>query len=211
MIYFLAGNDNKKKNERARVISGILKPIKINEEEISADVLLDYASSNSLFGDINVIVVENLLNREDVILGGNDWKNLEESPNIFIFLEDSMLATEEKKYKKYAHIERFDKKEEKKDTGKDVFLICDAFARKDKIGTWVLYREAIEKGISPESISGILFWKIKSMILNNDKNFTKENLKLYSSQIVTLHHKAHRGELDFIIGLEQFILNSLNK
>jgi hypothetical protein len=210
MIYFLVGNDTKKKNERSRAISLSFIPNKISEDEVSRIILLDYASSGSLFGDISLIIVENLLNRKDIVLSSDEWKSIEESPNIFIFLEDSMLATEEKKYKKYAQIEHFDKKEDKKDTGRDVFLICDAFARKDKIGAWVLYREAIEKGISPENISGILFWKIKSMILNNDRNFTKENLKMHSSQIVTLHHKAHRGELDFVIGLEQFILNSLS-
>lgn len=209
MIYFLVGNDSKKKNLRARTISGKIKPDKISDDDISKDILLDYALSRSLFGDVCIVVVENLLSRKDITLSNDEWKSIVESPNIFIFLEDGMLATEEKKYKKYAQIEHFDKKEEKKDTSRDVFAICDAFARKDKIGAWVLYREAIEKGASPENISGILFWKIKSMILNNDKNFTKENLKMHSSQIVTLHHLAHRGEVDFVVGLEQFILSSL--
>jgi hypothetical protein len=210
MIYFLIGNDNKKKNQRIKMISGLLKPIQINADKISKEILLDYAFSSSLFGDMSFIVVDDFLSRKDIILNIDDLKNIEKSKNIFIFSEDSVLATEEKKYKKYAEIEYFDKKEEKKDTGKGVFAICDAFARKDKIGAWVLYREAIEKGITPENISGILFWKIKSMILNNNKAFSLDTLKKQSSQIVTLHHRAHRGELDFVVGLEQFILEALS-
>ncbi len=210
MIYFLIGNDNKKKNQRIKTISGLLKPIQINADKISKEILLDYAFSSSLFGDTSFIVVDDFLSRKDIILNIDDLKNIEKSKNIFIFSEDSMLATEEKKYKKYAEIEHFDKKEEKHDTGNGVFAICDAFARKDKIGAWVLYREAIEKGITPENISGILFWKIKSMILNNNKAFSLDTLKKQSSQIVTLHHRAHRGELDFVVGLEQFILEALS-
>jgi predicted RNA methylase len=42
------------------------------------------------------------------------------------------------------------------------------------------------------------------------KVFSKEELKNNSSLIVYLYHKAHRGEFDFYIGIEQFILNSLS-
>lgn len=211
MIYFLVGNDNKQKNAKIRIISDVLKPIKIDMDQISKGILLDYALSSSLFGDINIIIIENFLSHKDIVLSDDDLKTIEESKNIFIFLEDSILATEEKKYKKYSLIEKFEKKEIKKDAGKEVFAIADSFAKKDKIGTWVLYRNAIEKGIAPENISGILFWKIKTMILNNNKIFSLDSLKKQSSEIVTLYHRAHRGEVDFVIGLEQFILSSLNK
>ena len=210
MIYFLAGNDTKKKSSRRKELSLSFTPDIISGDEVTKDILVDYASRGSLFGDTSIIVIEDFLERKDIALSDNDWKMLKESPNIFLFLEDSLLSSLEKKYSKYGQVEHFDKKEEKKDTGRGVFAICDAYAKKDKIGAWVLYRKAVEEGIDPENISGILFWKLKSMILNNDKNFSKDNLKKQSSELVTLHHKAHRGEVDFVIGLEQFILNSLS-
>jgi len=117
---------------------------------------------------------------------------------------------EERKYKKYAIIKKFINKEVKR-ISNNIFRITDAFAEQNKIKTWILYSQAIEAGIPPESISGMLFWKIKTMILNGNKIFPLDILKKQSSRIVSLHHRAHRGETDFIIGLEQFILNSLSK
>ena len=49
------------------------------------------------------------------------------------------------------------------------------------------------------------------MILNGTKFFSKEELKKASSELVSIYHKAHRGEYDFTISLEQFILSSLSK
>lgn len=210
MIYFLAGNDYKNKNLRRKTLLNKLIPTKISSDEISREILLDYANRNSLFGDKIIVVLENLLKIKDLVLNIEDWTILKESETLFICVEESIFLTEEKKYKKYAIIERFLKKEEKKDTGKDVFAICDAYTRKNKIGAWVLYREAIERGVAPENISGVLFWKIKTMILNKDKNFKEELLKKQSSDIVSLHHRAHKGEIDFVVGLEQFILSSLS-
>ena len=92
----------------------------------------------------------------------------------------------------------------------NIFGITDAFAKHDKVMTWVLYRRGIEGGVEPEAIAGILFWKIKTMILSGNYLFDKDELKRQSSRIVSIYHKAHRGESDFSIGLEQFILSSLS-
>ena len=93
----------------------------------------------------------------------------------------------------------------------NVFGIADAFSNRNKIEAWILYREAVSQGIPPEEISGIIFWKIKTMILSGSKFFSLDELKNNSSELVSLYHNAHRGESDFVIGLEQFILNSLGK
>ena len=73
-----------------------------------------------------------------------------------------------------------------------------------------MYREGVESGIEPEAIAGILFWKIKTMILNGSRMFSIDELKNQSSKIVSIYHLAHRGEVDFIVSLEQFILTSLS-
>ncbi len=141
----------------------------------------------------------------------DDLTFFKDSKTIFIFLEDKLLASEQKKYIKYAQVEKFEEKKIIQVPKVNTFAIADAFARHDKIGTWMLYREAIEAGTSPEAISGILFWKIKTMILEGTKTFSINNLKNQSSAIVSLYHRAHRGESDFTLGLEQFILTTLSK
>ncbi len=211
MIYIFVGNDTKKKNLQIKKIVSERDFIKIQTQDISKGMILGYASSQNLFGDTPIIIIENFFTESDISLLKDDLNTLKDSETIFIFLEDKMLATEQKKYTKYATIESFEEKTIKQIPKINTFAIADSFARPDKITTWILYNEAMEAGIEPETISGILFWKIKTMILNGTKNFSAEELKNQSSNIVSIYHLAHRGELDFKIGIEQLILSSLNK
>ncbi len=211
MIYFLVGNDLKNKNEYIRKISGTSEYIFLTENEVSRELLINYSLGVSLFSEKSIIITDNLITKSGISLSSDDFLIFKESPTVFIFLEDKLLVAEERKFKKYAIIEKFVNKEIKTISNNDIFKIADSFAEQNKIKAWILYSQTIEKGISPESIAGILFWKIKTMILNGNKIFPLNILKKQSSKIVSLHHQAHRGETDFIIGLEQFILSSLSK
>ncbi|MCX6755815.1 MAG: hypothetical protein NTX85_00530 [Candidatus Nomurabacteria bacterium] len=209
MIYIYSGNDNKNK------ISSIKKKFSKNEIlflsllESTPEVVFDYVQSMNLFGISKAIVVENFLASQNLSVG--DLSMLQKSETPFIFLEDKMLAADEKKYKKYAEdIEKFEVKEIKSASAFNVFDITDAFASRDKIGAWSLYLSAIQNEAQPEAISGILFWKIKTMMMTGSKNFSKENLKQMSSSLVDIYHLSHVGEIDMKIGLEQFILKSLS-
>jgi hypothetical protein len=209
MIYIYSGNDNKNK------ISSIKKKFSKNEilflslSESSREVVFDYVQSVNLFGVSKAVVVENFLANNN--LGIAELTMLQKSDTPFIFLEDKMLAADEKKYKKYSEtIEKFEVKELKSAPAYNVFAITDAFAARDKIGAWSLYLNAIENEAQPEAISGILFWKIKTMMMTGSKNFAKENLKQMSAFLVDIYHRSHTGEMDMKIGLEQFILKSLS-
>lgn len=210
MIYLLVGNNTKKKNLRVRELIGDGEVEFIPIEQVSKDMIMTYAGSVSLFGGSPVIVIEGLIGYKDITLSVDELREIEDSPTTFIFIEDKLVVINEKKYGKFAKIEKFEQREVKQAPKIDIFAIADAYERKDKIKTWTLYREAIEKGSEPEAISGMLFWKIKTMILNSSRSFKEEDLKKNASTLVSLHHRAHRGETDFIIGLEQFILNSLS-
>ncbi len=209
MIYILSGNDIKKKNVYLKKLYKDNLPIFISQADISKEMLFDQAGSASLFGGISIFVFEDAL--KEIDLKENDISILNDSANLFIFLEEKLLAGDLKKYKKHANIENFSILATKQNPKINVFNIAEAFSKKDKVNTWILYREAISFGVSPEEVSGILFWKIKTMLLSGTRIFTSEELKKRSSELVSLYHEAHRGEVDFTIGLEQFILNSLNK
>lgn len=211
MIYILTGNDTKKKNAYLKKLCGSEQPLFVPETNISKEELFEQASSFSLFGGSPIVVIENFIKEGETNLSEKDLEILKESKTIFIFIEDKLLATDIKKYKKYSDVEDFSVAVVKQISKTNIFGIADAYAKKDKIGAWVLYREAILSGVSPEEISGILFWKIKTMILTGAKIFTPEELKNKSSELVSLYHKSHKGECDFVIGLEQFILSSLSK
>jgi len=210
MIYILSGNDTKKKNAYLKKLFKEDQPIFVSGSGITKEELLNHAGSVSLFGGSPFVVIENILNEENITLSLEDLSVLKDSETTFVFMEDKILAPEVKKYKKYAVIEDFNSPTTKK-IPKMNFDIADSFSRKDKKGTWVLYRNAILLGTSPEEISGVLFWKIKMMLLNGTKFFSADELKDRSSELISIYHRAHHGECDFVIGLEQFILSSLNK
>jgi len=93
---------------------------------------------------------------------------------------------------------------------------------------WTLYQQALRHGVVSEELHGVLFWQVKSMLLamlskdakesrlnpfvyskakNYAKNFTLPELKKISSQLITMYHRAHRGEVDFDVSLEKFFLS----
>ena len=211
MIYILFGNDTKKINSSLKKLTENKEIIYLSQSIVSKEIINEYALNISLFGESPVIVIENLLSKNEFSFSPKELSSLKDSPTTFILLEDKLLGADEKKYSKYGKTEKFEIKEIKKIPKINTFAIADAYGRGDKIEAWFLYRQAIEAGIEPESISGILFWKIKTMILNGNKIFSLDNLQRQSKDIVSLYHNSHKGNSDFVIGLEQFILSSLSK
>ena len=211
MIYILSGNDTKSKNVYLKKLSKSNIPVFIPSKEITKEKIFDYALSVSLFGELPVVVFSNFLEEGEFELSVEDLILLKDSSTTFIFLENKLLSTEIKKYSKFGIVEDFSLKVSKQIPKMNVFDIADAFSKRDKINTWMLYRNAVSSGVAPEEISGIIFWKIKMMILNGTRIFTSDELKKMSSLLVSIYHKAHRGECDFVISLEQFVLLSLSK
>ena len=211
MIYILSGNDTKKKNSYLKKLYKDDLPIFAPNKDVGKSELFDRALSVSLFGGSPIVVLENIIKEDNITFSQEDLSVLKDSETVFIFLEEKLLASDLKKYKKYATIEDFSVDIKKQISKINIFDIADAFSRKDKIGTWIIYREAISQGVSPEEISGIIFWKVKTMILAGTKFFSVNELKNLSSNLVSIYHDSHRGESDFVIGLEQFILSSLSK
>ena len=208
MIYILAGNSAKEKTSYIKKLVGKGEVVKLAQAQASKELVKNYAENVSLFGDLPTVIIESGLSLE---FSTEELKGLSESKTVFIFNEDKLLKADEKKYIKYATIEHFDEKEVKAKPAINTFAIADAYARRDKVNTWILYREAVDAGLEPEMISGMLFWKLKTMVQSGNRNFSPDELKHNASSIVSLYHEAHRGERDFVIGLEQFILSTLSK
>ena len=110
----------------------------------------------------------------------------------------------------------------------DFFEFADALGRRDKRGLWVLYQDVLAEQVPAEEVHGIFFWQIKSMLLAKKcntpaeanmkpypfqrareygRNFGKDGeLEALASRLVYMYHEAHRGNIDFHIALEKFIL-----
>jgi hypothetical protein len=126
-------------------------------------------------------------------------------------------------------IKSLTKKEKLKSIGEkiDFFEFADALGRKDKRGLWVLYQEVLAEQVPAEEVHGIFFWQVKSMLLAKkcktpeeagmkmypfeksreySRNYKDDELEKLSSKLIGMYHEAHRGNLDFFVALEKFIL-----
>ncbi len=210
MIHILVGNDIKNKNLYIKELTSKSGSFFVTPNDLNNEFIMSYSSGENLFGQSPSLILDGVLSSNIVIFSDTEFNILKESKTLFIFKEDKMLSADQKKFKKYAEIKSFEEKTKPTIEKFNIFSITDAFASKDKINTWVLYHKAISSGVEPEAIAGVFFWKIKTMVINGSKVFSKNELKRQLSEIVSLYHMSHKGELDFNIGLEQFILNSLS-
>jgi DNA polymerase III delta subunit len=210
MIYLIYGNDNKEKNIKTKDLAKSASIVRVPADQITQNALLNFSSQTQLFGEAPIVVVENALSEEDNIFNPELLDKLKDSTNIFVFLEDNLTQAFIKKYKKYLQeIFYFEKKEISK-SKINAFVVADMFARRDKVGAWTSYLDLIENGEAPEAISGMLFWKIKTMISSNiNKPYSSLELIQASSNLVDIYHKGHSGELDMKVALEQFILSTI--
>ena len=110
----------------------------------------------------------------------------------------------------------------------DFFEFTDALGRRDKKGLWVLYQDALAEQVPAEEIHGMFFWQAKSMLLAKlyttaggagmkpypfqkareyAKNYKDGELETMLETLVTMYHESHRGNTDFFVALEKFILS----
>ena len=211
MIYLIEGNDTKKINSFLRGIYQEERPMVVSKEDASKEMILSHASSCSLFGNRHIFLMEGFIKEGIVSFSKEELIVLNQVENIFIFLEDKIKAVDLKIYKNFSTYNNFNQDNAKVLPKTNVFEIADLFSRKNKIGAWLSFLKAVQSGVQPEEITGILLWKIKMMFLDNNKFFTKEELSQDFSSLADLYHLSHLGKVDFTLGLEQFILSSLSK
>ena len=217
MIYLLYGENGE---ERKKVVNETVNSLaqtensfvsRFDETNWSTHTILSYAESAGLFGTNYIVIIDRIFNDEEKLnFIISNLSIFAESANHFIFSENKILKETLKNFEKHnSKIEYFSSiKKEKESTNH--FALADAFAKKDKKTAWLLYVKAIEGGEAPESITGMLFWKIKTMILSGRITpFKKEEINQISSTIVSIYHKARSDGTDLTISLEQFILKSL--
>lgn len=212
MIYFYYGNDIEKRGKARDIIARSFdSSLEMSDVSWDAEKFENMAKSNSLFEAKQLIILENILENEEAKeFVFKKLGDLKESSNIFLFLEKKALKDIVTKFTKQSTEVKEFAIPKGKENKADVFAITHPLERRDKKNMWLEYQKLINTDTTPEAISGILFWKIKSMLLaGRSAKWTEMELKRLSSKLVSLHHDAHRGLIDFRIGLEKFIIDSL--
>lgn len=204
---------------------------RLTTENFDEGKLEEFLGSNGLFQNKYIIVLDNLLLEEKfakIILPR--LEEIEESENIFIVLESTLkkdiLGKLEKKSAKTQKFELAKKAgSEKKEF--NVFALTDALGARDKKKLWVLYESALLSGLDPEEIHRVLFWQVKAMLgartsrnaleagLNPfvysktskyARNFGETELQTLSRSLIDIYHQARRGQRDFEVAMERWVL-----
>ncbi|MFA6257592.1 MAG: hypothetical protein WC671_01105 [Candidatus Paceibacterota bacterium] len=222
MLYLFSGDDSKNKIlNYEKFIKSLPVQIGIPETDIfqvsrnnfNSMQIESFYSGSSLFSVLSAIVFQNIFEYEetrDFVL--DKLKQMGESDNLFIFLEGKLnkpiLDAFKKVGAKRSQVNIFELPKIKLEKY-DNFLVANAFANKDKLNTWLHFRRAMDVGVNMEEIIGVLFWKIKDMLLkNNFSKFTPEQLKTFASRISYLLPEARKKGQDAESAFEQFLLEA---
>ncbi|HEU0080801.1 MAG TPA: hypothetical protein VFQ72_02125 [Candidatus Paceibacterota bacterium] len=203
----------------------------VRGEEVTPEKIEEWTQTQGLFENKQIIFLDRTLENPDireVMLDRIDA--IRESPNIFIFFEGKLtkevLKKLEKRAEKITEYEAAAGGTAKKDGS--FFALADALGSRDKRSLWILLREALDQDAAPEEIHGILFWQAKSLALAARcasageaglnpfvygkakrfvSNFKPGEVDALLTKLVSMYHRAHRGQADFAVELEKLALD----
>ncbi len=182
MIYLFYGTDKIKARAQAHKVLEAAKKkhigaeyFKITSDNYSEGKLDELISSQGLFYSGSIIFADSLFGNKEI---GESLlkkiKEIKESPNFFVFLEEKLNKKELERFEKYAEkVEMFEKpfkklnkKEELALKGEkiDFFEFANALGEKNKKTIWALYQDALAEGVPSEEVHAIFFWQVKAML-----------------------------------------------
>ena len=221
MLYLFAGDDTKNKlgsyekfikslSAQAGLPAG-MEIFSISRNNFDKMQIESLYSGSGLFFEKSAVLFSDIFESEenrDFLL--EKLELMARSENLFVFLEGKLnkpvLEAFRKNDPKKIQLNIFELAKEKKEKF-DNFLIANAFANKDKLNLWIYFRQAMDKGVGMEELVGVLFWKIKDMILKkNFGKFKESELKNFAARLSYLLPEARKEGRDAETTFEQFLL-----
>jgi len=229
MLYLFYGPGSKKIKADKLIKSLNEEVLKFSDLDFNLEKLDELAGAQGLFNKTFTIVLENVIGNKETEKGVEKrLEDLSQSNNNFVFVENEIAPSLLVSFQELGKVDFSDSKKTIKPAF-NVFNLTDAFGKKDKKRTWLLFLEAVNN-LAPEEIANMLFWQIKNMLLvktiksteglginpyvlkkaaMTSKNFTALNLKNLSTKLVSIFHENRSTDRDLAIDLEKFILESL--
>ena len=214
MIYLFAGDDTENKlsayEEFIKSVSKDTEILKFNRNDFNRDQIESFYSGSGLFSKKSLIVFSNFFEYEETrnfIL--EKLPLMSEGENSFLFLESKLNKVILDAFKKVrAELNVFELPKMKKELF-DNFLLANAFSMRDKLNLWIYFRQAVDRGVVMEELVGVLFWKIKDMLLKkNFTKFTENELKDFIVKLSYVLPEARKRGLDAESAFEQFLLEA---
>lgn len=178
MLYFIHGDPNMIFKKASKMADALLKKkpdasvFKLNSDNYDLAKVEELIGGQGLFVNKYIVIVSRLLEDNPDVL--SHLKDIAESDNVFIWVEEKVNTKELNKIDKVAvKVQEYSLKDKKKEDI-NVFRIAELLGNRDKKGVWLEYISLIKQGIPVEEIYGILWWQIKSMLIASKTNSAKE-------------------------------------
>jgi hypothetical protein len=213
MLYLFSGDDAKSKlrayEKLIQSVPGSTEKFLINRNNFDVNELERFYSGAGLFFTACMVVFSDILETEtsrNLVI--KKLGPMAKSESLFIFLEGKLNKPVLDAFKKAgAESKVFELAKAKKERFNS-FLLANAFEQKDKLNLWICYRQAVTAGVGMEELAGVLFWKIKDMILkNNIRAFSLEQLKKFASRLSYVLPEARKTGKDPEVAFERFLLD----
>ena len=214
MLYIFSGDDAKnKRTAYEKFVSSIPKSTEkflINRNNFDREQIISLYSGAGLFFSKCAVILEGVFEREETaefVLG--KLEQMGESANDFIFLESKLGKPILDVFKKMgAELNISELPKEKKEKFNN-FLLANAFGARDKKGLWIYFRQAMDVGVGMEELIGVLFWKVKDMLIKkNFGKFKEPELKNFAVKISYILPEARKRGLDAESAFEHFLLEA---
>src|SRR3989344_1303182 len=195
MIYLFAGEDTLNKRKAYEIfLKSVAKNaeiFQISRNNFDRGQIESLYSGSGLFFSKSVTIFSDILEREEsgeFILEKLPF--MADSKNAFIFLESKLNKSV---------LDAFRKSRAE----------INVFGSRDKLNLWIHFRQALQAEVSLEEMTGVLFWKMKDMVVKKSfGKFSEAELKNFLSQISTLLPKSRGEGKDAEAALEQFLLEA---
>jgi len=199
----------------------------LNTENFSENKLEELIESQSLFTKKYIVKISKAAEKTEFFeLMMENLKEMKESENIFIWVEEKVKVADLKKIEKNSEKVQEFKIAEKKKNEFNGFSMADALGERNSKKLWTLYLEGLKVG-RPEEIHGILWWQVKSMMIasksgvgdsglkpfvfNKSKkfagNYSEEELENLGNRMMDVLHDSRLDGPSLDVGLERLILS----
>lgn len=210
MLHVVYGNDVDARTQALQKILAEYAHIPTeayDDTTFSPEHFMNTVHGFGLFEEAKVFIFKNILSSdlyEDQVI--KFLRDMADSSHLFIFsdreLGTAMLKTVKKHTASCAECTLSKSKKEEY----NIFTITNYLERFDKKNMWLELHKALENQNSFESITGILLWKLKSMMTGSRK-FSKDQKELQNMylSLIDVYHQSRLGADSFSL-LESWVL-----
>ena len=216
MIYLFHGSNVDKVRAKAfewiaaaRKKEPSLAYVRFAREEVTDSILEDAESSGGLFVKRLLILIDDPFQEGVANILDGHINALAASDNAIVILAPKLTTTKEKNLVSKAKVEyKYDLPAQtgKIERGFNANLV-NALATRSREKLWLEINRAFRAGDAPEMLHGLLHWKARDLMEKGSRQWTPQESRQLSINLIEILQSSRRGGLDLSLSLERLSLS----